>query len=91
MRKEHDHKGGLPLLDDVQQNELQPNVITYNAVISAYEKGWMAKRALQICEMRSGYPAQCDHLRGACNSASSGILPNVFTYSPICSRASSPT
>ena len=30
MRKEHDHKGGLPLLDDVQQNELQPNVITYS-------------------------------------------------------------
>ena len=56
MRKELDDKEGLQLLDDAQQNELQPNVITYNAVICAYEKGCMTRRALQVF----------DQIRGPC-------------------------
>ena len=38
----------LPLFDMMRLQELQPNVVTYNALISACTKGRITERALQL-------------------------------------------
>ena len=49
----------------MRQKSLEPNVITYNAAISACEKAKQAEKALELLEeMRQG-----------------GLKPDVITYS----------
>ena len=59
----------LSILGEMQQRGLEPNVITYNALISACEKGHNAEKAMELfVEM---------HQRG--------LEPNVITYTTLIS------
>ena len=62
-------KRALQLFVEMQQKGLQPDVITYTAVITACAKGGMAKRALQL------FDAMRHH----------GLQPNVITYNAVIS------
>ena len=61
----------------MKQQGLLPNVITYNALISACEKGKQPERALELFEAMQ----------------QRGVVPNVITYSAlisVCEKANQP-
>ena len=59
----------LAILEAMQRRGLVPNVITYNALISALEKGNQPGEALEIFKEMKQY----------------GTVPNVITYSTLIS------
>ena len=65
----------LQVSDEVQQQGVEPNVITYTAVISA------GRLTLQLVDAAAGTRAQCDHLQGSDQC----IQPNVITYGAVIS------
>ena len=53
----------------MKQQGVVPNVITYNALISACEKGKQPRRTIEILQAMQGQ----------------GLVPNVITYSALIS------
>ena len=44
------HEQALQIFEEMQKQDIPPNIIAVNALISAYEKGKQPKRASQILE-----------------------------------------
>merc|ERR1712107_455006 len=65
MGKGQQPQQALQLLNQMQHRGLLPDVITYNAAISACEKGQQPQQALQLLD-------QMQHR---------GLLPDIITYS----------
>ncbi len=59
----------LELIEAMQRQGLVPDVITYNALISACEKGKQPERALELFEA----------------TQRQGLVPNVITYNALIS------
>ena len=59
----------LQLFDDMQQREVEPDVITFNALISACEKEHQAEKALQLFD----------------EMQQRGLEPDVITHTALCS------
>ena len=57
MRTEHGDEENMLRFDEMWQQGLQPNVITYNAGISACENGGMAERASRHFDKMQGLAA----------------------------------